>query len=141
MDIEKYIDKGYLRRIKPAEDLVAKEFKEAEYDLSKAKKAIDDEDPKWATIKAYYTMFHSAKAVLFRIGLQEKAHFVIGEVLEELSKDGKLESSFVDDFRVAISARTEADYHYEYSEKSAKELVEMAEEFIKRMKVLSKTLK
>jgi len=140
MNIEKYVVDGYLRKIKPAEDLVAKEFKEAEYDLSKAKKAIDDEDPKWATVKAYYTMFHSAKAVLFKIGLQEKAHFVIGKVLEELSKDGKLESRFVDDFRAAMAARAEADYHYEYSEKSAKELVDMADEFLKRMKELSKIL-
>lgn len=141
MDIDKYIAGGYLKRIKPAEDLVIKEFKEAKYDLSKAKRAIDDEDYKWAIVKAYYAMFHSAKAILFKIGLREKAHFVIGEVLEEISKKGKLESSFVDDFRAAMAARIAADYHYEYSEKSARELVEIAEEFIKRMKKLSKVLK
>ena len=136
MDVEKYVLEGRLRKIKPAEDLAAKEFKEAEYDFSGAKRAFDEEDFKWATVKAYYAMFHSAKAVLFKNGLQEKSHYVIGEVLEELSKDGKLESSFVDDFRAALAARTEADYHYEYSEKSAEQLVEIAEEFLERMKKL-----
>jgi uncharacterized protein (UPF0332 family) len=90
---------------------------------------------------AYYAMFHSAKAVLFRIGLREKAHFVIGDILEILSKEGKLESYFADYFRAALSARTDADYHYEYSKKSANELIEMADEFMKRMHSLLKELK
>ncbi|MEW5955968.1 MAG: HEPN domain-containing protein [Candidatus Micrarchaeota archaeon] len=141
MDVEKYVLEGRLRKIKPAEDLVAKEFREAAYDFSRAKKAFDEEDFKWATVKAYYSMFHAAKAVLFKIGLQEKSHYVISEVLEELSKDGKLESSFVDDFRAAMAARMEADYHYEYSEKSAEQIIEIAKEFLARMKKLAQATK
>jgi len=138
MDIEQYIVAGYVKKIVPAEDLVEKEFKEAEYDLDSAKKAIKDEDFKWATVKSYYSMFHAAKGVLFSIGLREKTHFVIELILEEISKEGKLESTFVNDFKAARSARMEADYNYEYSEKSAKELMKMAVEFLSRMKTLSK---
>mgnify|MGYP001578370375 CR=1 FL=1 len=134
MDVEKFIEKGFIKKIEPSKDLVIKEFKEADYDLSKAKKAIIDEDFKWATVKAYYAIFHSAKAILFSLGLQEKTHFIVGEVLKELSKDGKLESNYTDVFNAALAAREDADYHYEYSDKTAKELVTMAVDFVKRMK-------
>ena len=137
MDVEKFVEKGFIKKVEPSKDLVIKEFKEADYDLSKARKAIADEDFKWATVKAYYAIFHSAKAILFSLGLQEKTHFIVGEVLKELSKEGKLESNFVDIFNAALSAREGADYHYEYSDKTAKELVAMAADFVKRMKKLN----
>jgi len=141
MDIERYVNAGYVKRIESAGDLIGKEFKEAEYDLAGAKRALKDEDFKWATIKAYYSMFHAAKGVLFKIGLKEKTHFVIGLLLDEISKEGKLESRFVNDFKAAMAARMEADYNYEYSERSARELVGMAGEFLPQMKKLLKTLK
>ena len=89
-----------------------------------------------AIVKAYYAMFHAARAVLFRLGYREKRHFVIPAVLEELSKQGKLEASYVSDLNAALYGREEADYHYGYSEEMAKQSVELAKNFIKRMKQL-----
>ena len=131
--LKQYFDTGQLRRTEPSSELAAKEFKEAAYDMAGARKALAEKDYKWATIKAYYAMFHSAKAILFLLGIKERAHFVIAEVLEQLSKDGKLESVYVSKFKAGIASREGADYNYTYSEKTASELVVMAGEFVKRM--------
>jgi uncharacterized protein (UPF0332 family) len=136
LDLGEFFESGHLRKITPAPDLAAKEFKEAAYDMAGAKKALADKDCKWATVKAYYAMFHSAKGILFLLGLKERAHFVIAEVLEALSKEGKLESRHVSDFRAGIASREGADYHYTYSSESAAQLVEIAGEFVARMNKL-----
>lgn len=134
MDINECIDKGYLTKINPADDLIRKEFNEAEYDLGKARIALKSKDYKWCIVKSYYCIFHSASAVLFKLGLREKRHFAIGVVLEDLNKKGKLESKYVDYFSAAISSREGADYHYVYSQEIAEHNLEIAEEFIIRMK-------
>jgi uncharacterized protein (UPF0332 family) len=141
MNIEFLIIRGYLTKVPPAKDLAEKEMKESRDDLGEAKKELGSKGYKWATVKAYYAMFHSAKAVLFLMGLKERSHYVVGEVLDILSKEGKLESNYVNDFKAAMSAREGADYHYSYDEKTADDLVAIAEEFTKRMKKLAATIK
>ena len=98
MNIEECIEQRFLLKIKPDKKLVNKELNEADYDFSKAEKAFKEEDYKWAIVKSYYAMFHSARAVLFNLGFREKRHFAVGVVLEDLNKKGKLESRFVNDF-------------------------------------------
>lgn len=136
MDIDECLEEGYLRKIIPAEDLIKKEIKEGEYDFLKAQRAFDDEDYKWCIVKAYYSMFHYARAVLFKLGFREKRHFVIGVVLEDLNKKGKLESKYVNDFNAAISAREDADYHYVYSKEKAEHSSYIAEGFNEKMREL-----
>ena len=136
MDIKECTEKGYLVRIEDTNNLIKKEFDEAEYDLEKSKKAFEDEDYKWCIVKAYYCIFHSARAVLFKLNLREKRHFAIGIVLEELNKNGKLESKYVNYFNAAVSSREDADYHYIYSRNIAEHTIEIAEEFIVKMRYL-----
>jgi len=141
MEIEEWIKKDYLEKIIPDEKLVKKEFDEAEYDLKKAKLALQEVDYKWCIIKAYYSMFHAAKGVLFSLGLREKKHFVVGIMLENLAKRGKLEFKFVNDYRGAMLAREEADYRYVHSKDTAEYLIEVAKEFQMKMKELLKKIK
>ena len=141
MDLKECIEKRFLMRIKPSSDLVQKELAEASYDFEKAEKAFSDKDWKWAIVKAYYCMFHSGRAVLFKLGLREARHFAIGIVLDDLYKNGKLESEYVNFFNAAVSSREDADYHYIYSEDIAKHSIEMAEDFLARMKKLLRKLK
>lgn len=134
MNIEALIAKGMLSKIPPDKELSGKEWAECKIDLGEAKKELEMEGHKWAIIKAYYSMFHAAKAVLFLLGLKERSHYAVGEALHSLSKEGKLESSYVDDFKGAMSEREGADYHYRHSASTAKEMVEIAPQFAKRMK-------
>lgn len=138
MDIRECLKKRFLIEIKSSEDLIKKEIEEAEYDFEKAKKAFDEEDYKWSIIKGYYSMFHAARAVLFKLGFAEKRHFAINIVLEDLNKKGKLELKYVNNFKVAVSSREDADYHYVYSIEIAEHNLEIAREFIDRMKLLIK---
>jgi len=139
MKIEDLIAEGFLAKVKPDKMLIEKEIQEAKYDLNRAKGAFQEKDFKWCIIKSYYSMFHSAKALLFSLGLKERRHFAIAIVLEELSREGKIESSFVYDFKAAMSAREDADYKYLYTSDKANYLLTIAGEFLLRIKKLIST--
>lgn len=140
MDIKKCLEEGFLKKIKPDEKLIKKEFKESDYDLEKAENALNEEDFKWCIIKSYYSMFHAARAILFKSGYREKRHFAISVILEGLNKNGKLESKYLNDFRAAISSREDADYHYTYSKDTAEHNLTIAKEFLEKMKGLNRKL-
>jgi uncharacterized protein (UPF0332 family) len=137
MNISQAVENGILEKVSPDKELAGKETAEADYDLEKAQKALEDEDFKWAIVKSYYSMFHAARAVLFVLGYREKKHFGISVVLDDLCKRGKLESLFANDFKAAVSAREDADYHYIYSEDEAGHMLDVAEQFKERMSKLA----
>ena len=138
MDINSCIEKGFLIKAEPDFQLSDKEIKEAKYDLKSAEKAFEDEDYKWCIVKCYYSIFHSAKALLFRLGYIEKKHIAVVVVLEDLNKKGKLESKYLNDYKAAFSLREDADYGYTYSKETAQYDLEIAEEFSKRIGKLLK---
>lgn len=138
MNVNDCIEKGFLTKIKPDAGLCNKEVNEADYDLNSAEKAFKEGDYKWCIIKCYYSMFHSAKAILFKLGYTEKKHIAVIIVLEDLNKKGKVESKYINDFKAAMSAREDADYSYSYSKETAEYNLEIAEGFLKRMKKLLK---
>lgn len=140
MDIKKCLEEGFLQKINPDEKLIKKEMEESRYDLEKAEKAFEDADFKWCIVKSYYTVFHAARAVLFKLGYREKRHFAISIVLGDLNKKGKIESKYVNDFSAAISSREEADYHYTYSKEIAEYNLMIAKDFIERIKKLLEVL-
>ncbi len=133
MNIKEALERGSLRKIRPDRGLVDKELVEAEYDLQKARETLQEGDVKWSTVQSYYVMFHSARALLFSLGYREKSHAAILAVLEDQCFKGRLEEIFLDDYRAAMNARENADYHYTYSSETAKHLLKAAEEFMKRM--------
>ena len=140
MDIRECLEKRYLQKIKFDEKIIIKEIKEAENDLKKAKEDFEDEDFKWSIIKAYYSMFHAGKAVLFALGYKERKHVAVQIVLEDLSKQGKLENIYPQYLSSGEGCREGADYRYTYSEGIAEEIIENAEKFLKRIKELLKRL-
>lgn len=140
MDIEECLKLGYLTKIKPDEKLVSKELGEAEYDLGKACHALEEEDMKWCIIKSYYSIFHSARAVLFALGYKERKHIAVQTVLEDLAKQGKLESIYTEYFSSAMDFRENADYRYQHSKERAEETVKWAQKFLDRMKQLLEKL-
>ena len=138
MDIQKCLEKGYLVKEESSKDLIEKELKESNYDFEKARLAFKNNDYKWCIVKCYYSMFHSAKAVCFKLGFREKSHFVLLIVLEDLNKKGKLEVKYVNDFSAAMESRESADYRYEYSKERADNMLKATQEFNQKMKILLK---
>ena len=140
MNINSCIEKGFLIKSEPDIELSNKELKEADYDLKSAEKAFEDKDYKWCIVKCYYSIFHSAKALLFKIGYIEKKHIAVVVVLEDLNKKGKLESKYLNDYKAAFSSREDADYSYTYSKETAQYDLEIAEEFSKKIEKLLKII-
>ena len=140
MNLQDCLDKKYLVKSEPDKELSEKELNEARYDLDKAIKAFEDKDYKWCIVKSYYVMFHAAKSILFKLGYTEKKHIAILIVLEDLNRKGKIENRFIIDYKAAMSAREDADYHYSYSMGTAehdlkicKEFLDMAEKLLKKI--------
>jgi len=52
-----------LLRTRADRKLILKEMERAAYDLTKARRSLYDNDAKWAIVKAYYSMFHAARAL------------------------------------------------------------------------------
>jgi len=132
MNVKKALERGLLRKIVPDNVLVRKELEEAKSDLERAKKTFE-EGPKWAIVQAYYSMFHSARALLFKVGYKEKGHMAILAVLEAEAAAGKLEQIYVDMFKAGMRAREDADYNSTYSTETAELIIESAEDFLKKI--------
>jgi uncharacterized protein (UPF0332 family) len=116
---------------KAAPSLVPKELGQADHDFQAAKRSCDAGEYKWATIQAYYAMFHAARALLYAEGYREKSHYCLSIALLELYGDiGKLPLSLVRSFDRAMLLRESADYKGDFSEAGAREVIGNAEEFI-----------
>ena len=112
-----------------------KEVKGAAYDLDRAKESLDKKDLKWATVQAYYSMFHSARALLYSTEYREKSHTALRIALRELFvASGKLSSDTLHSFEEAMDLREETDYGLEFSESSSVEVVDDAQKFLNVVK-------
>ena len=96
---------------------------------------MKDGDYKWATIQAYYSMFHSARALLYSRGFREKSHRALLTALGELfMKTGQLDRESYENLKNAMDLREEADYGMVFSEASAGEVARNAGDFMHRVK-------
>lgn len=111
-------------------DLVKKELDAAGSDLETARASASEGNFKWATVQAYYSMFHTAKALVLSKGYREKSHQCLSIALKSLFIDANiLEKKHFDRFRDCMNLREDADYGLTYSESSANTAVEWAKEF------------
>ena len=114
-----------------AKKLVDRELKAAQDDLKAASQSLRDDREKWATVQAYYAMFHTARALLYSKGYREKSHYCLIVAMKALFVANRvLDVSLVEAFQMAKTLRENADYDNEYSKKSAVSLVEKAKEFL-----------
>lgn len=134
---KKCLDEKKLVKVKDVTDLITKELLAAVLDLAAAKTSLSEENHKWATVQAYYSMFHAAKALVYFKGYREKSHQCLGVALKALYADGNaMEEKHSNRFRDCMALRHDADYGMVYSAESSKEVVEWADEFLKEAKRL-----
>ena len=123
------IEEGKLVKMEIQMDLVGKEVLAADFDLRSAEKSLEEKNPKWATVQAYYSMFHTAKALVYRKGYREKCHACLSIALRALYEN-VMDAKHFERFRDCMNLRNDADYGMIYSDKSASEVVEWAKEFL-----------
>ena len=135
------LTKKRIFRFGPAKHLVKLEIEDAESDLKSAEEEFSKSGCKWATIKGYYSMFHSARALLYSYGYREKGHYYLYLAIKEFFvKEEKLDPSLAEDFNNCMILREEADYRRKFSQKGASATVESAKRFLKAVKNILKSI-
>jgi uncharacterized protein (UPF0332 family) len=130
-EYQECLEKGRLRKYPPAVELAPAELEQAAMDLSAARQSQDQGSHKWASIQAYYAMFHAARALVYAAGLRERSHHCLQYALRELYvKTKRLDVRIVEALQLAKVLRENADYYGRFSPESAGQLINDAEEFL-----------
>ncbi len=119
--------------------LIDKELAAASDDLTEARDRSTGGKFKYATITAYYSMFHAARALLYSKGYREKSHYYLLVALRALFVDRKLiPEKLAREFHEAMVLREEADYHGMFSEEGAMRTINAATELLASVKKVLK---
>lgn len=138
-DFKNCLDKKRLYKSDDAKVLATKELKSAGDDLGDAKFSFSKQRYKWATIQAYYAMFHAARALLYFRGYRERSHHCVVVGIEHLfGREKLLDMKWVRALKNAMSLREDADYANEYSQEGAQASIDNAERFIKEAEKILK---
>ncbi len=109
-EFQKCLEQRRIVKIIPTKEMIDKEITNAEYDLKMADESLLKDDSKWASVQAYYSMFHSAKALVLNKGYREKSHYCLIVALRELYiKTKELDKDIGDDLETCMDIRHEAD--------------------------------
>lgn len=115
--------------------LVQKELNIAEADLGKSRKNYTEQDYKWATIQAYYSMFHASRALLYNKGYREKSHYCLNIALRVLYVETKkLPVNYIDALSHGKILREDADYYDQWNSVSASGLIDTAAKYLDKAK-------
>ena len=135
--LQKLLADRKLMKMRTDRKLVLKEMAAARADLKDAKESLIMGKSKWATIQGYYSMFHSARALLYDKGFREKSHYALLAAITELYADD-IERSLIQDFEHGMYLRQEADYGLKFSMSGAQGVIESAEKLFSRASVILK---
>ena len=131
------LKRGKIKPFSRGPALAAKEIEAAESDLKRAQKTYGEEDFKWAIIQTYYSMFHSARALLYSKKLREHSHYCLIVAIKALYVEKKqISIHLLEGFQEAKNLREEADYYNRWSQSGCEKLLKAAEEFLKATKPL-----
>ena len=67
-EFERCVERGRLVRFQTSRAMIDKELKGAVHDLESSRASRARGDEKWASVQAYYSMFHCAKALVLARG-------------------------------------------------------------------------
>ncbi len=139
IEFQKALDKKRIISFPQGRGLIKNELKQAQDDLYEARDRFRKQKYKYATINGYYSMFHSARGLLYSKGYREKSHYYLIVALNSLFVDkGLLDEMLVREFHDAMVLREEADYHGKFSKDGAETVLKVAEEFLNKAKSLLK---
>lgn len=139
LEFQKAIQKRRLLHFSKGKALVKKEFKAAQEDLNEAKDRFRNKKYKYATIAAYYSMFHAARALIYSKSYREKSHYYLLVALQALFVGkGLIEEELAKDFHTAMVLREGADYHGEFSKEGAESSIESATKFLQKVEKILK---
>lgn len=99
--------------------------------MAEALNRFESEKYKYATITGYYSMFHSARALIYSKGYREKSHYYLLVALNSLFVDaGFLSEELASEFHDAMVLREDADYHGNFTKEGAEMVLKATKEFL-----------
>ncbi|MCD6189444.1 MAG: HEPN domain-containing protein [Thermococcus sp.] len=122
--------------MKTPEEII-KHLELAEEELSSAHLLLQNGKLRDAISRAYYSMFHAAKALLLTKGINPKKHSGVVRMFGlHFVDEGFIEKIYAKYLTSAFTLRSRADYdiYYTPSPEEAKDIVENAERFLERIK-------
>lgn len=126
------LKQGKIIRFPEAKKLSTKELEVAEEDLKACRESMERGNYKWATVQAYYAMFHAARTLLYHKGYREKSHYCLIRAIKAFYVDERLlEARLVESFQMAKALREGADYENTFDAETAASLADQAKEFVK----------
>ncbi|MFC1806925.1 HEPN domain-containing protein [Candidatus Omnitrophota bacterium] len=135
IEFQKAIDKKRILPFSQGKRLVKEELKQAQDDLKEAIDRFNNKKYKYTTITGYYSMFHSARALIYAKGYREKSHYYLVVAMNSLFVEkGILPEVLIEEFHDAMVLREDADYHGKFSKEAAEVIMKYAEEFLKTAK-------
>ncbi|MDD5174333.1 MAG: HEPN domain-containing protein [Candidatus Omnitrophica bacterium] len=133
------IKRGKIKPFSRGITLAPKEIDTARADLETARKTYKENDHKWATIQIYYSMFHSARALIYAKNLREHSHYCLIAAIKTLYVETKqIPVSLLEGLQEAKNLREEADYYNRWSQAGCEKLLKLAEEFLYKAEDLIK---
>lgn len=141
-DFNECLSKGRIKKFNPGVKLVSKELKSSKDDLTAGEASFADGNFKWATIQAYYSMFHAARALVYSKGYRERSHYCLIVALKVFfAAEGLLDIRLIEAIQIAKTLRENADYDNEFTKEGAQDLLEKAGELLERAKRTLKNVK
>lgn len=138
-EFEKFLERGKIKTFSKTKQLVSKELNLAKEDLKTAQESFEIENYKWTTIQAYYSMFHSARALIYKKSYREKSHFCLMEALKSFYiSENILPARFLEALQLGKSLRENADYYGDFDKEGTASMVESAKDFLKEAKLILK---
>lgn len=132
--IDDLLKKGKLKQGNFSDEMCTKEYSIAKNDLETAKASFEMESYKWATIQAYYAIFHAVRALIFKSGYREESHTALKLAFKELYIDTQtLNQNVYVTLERGMNLREMADYKENYSQSGAGNLIEMVVESLKEI--------
>lgn len=130
-EFKKCLENKKIIKFAGAKKKVRIEIKAAKEDLNDAKTFFKNKRFKFATIAGYYSLFHSARVLLYSQGYRERSHCCLKIAIKELFvREKLLELEYLELFDEALGLREAADYQSVYSSKGAKQAIKGAEKFL-----------
>jgi uncharacterized protein (UPF0332 family) len=142
-EFKRCLERGKITKFTPGVRLAKKELRLAGEDLATALKSSAEGNCKWSIVQAYYSMFHSARALLYAKNYREQSHYCLIEAVRCLYVEEKvLDAALIESLVEAKNLREAADYYGDFSEINCMKLIKRAEEFLSAAKkILNKKRK
>lgn len=136
---KKCLERGRIKKFSRGKVLYKKELKLAHEDLKIAKDSFKAKNYKWSIIQTYYSMFHSARALLYKKNYREKSHFCLIEAIRTLYvEENKLSVLLLEGLIEAKNLREAADYYGDYSKINAEKMIKKACNFLDKVEEILK---